>query len=137
MSLRDLVEKAIKDLDLYRHPNVAFVKSQLHAIMVAADIGTCGADDQIDRLDISDGFVHVRVVWSAWGCEQSGDYEFPEGILDAEDPVLMATFYGLHNKIAHHKEMQASAEREAVRYAEAVVKYEKQLEELRAKNKQA
>jgi hypothetical protein len=97
-TLKELINKAISDIDLYKHPDIDEAKARLDELLVAAGLGTIKGD-YLSDLDMYNNKLHIRTEWSARGCANHSDYELPISILEAEDPIKAATVWGLQQKI--------------------------------------
>lgn len=95
--LRDLIANAENAIDTYRYPDVDECQERLNELLVAAGLGSIERD-RLAYISIKSGKVLIRTEYSVRGCEQSDDYEFPEAIIDAANPVYAATLWGLSRR---------------------------------------
>jgi hypothetical protein len=97
-ALRDLLEKAERDINTFKHPNVDEAQLWLHNILVAAGLPGINLDS-LDHLYIGDEDVCVTTSWSVRSCADSDTYRFPTFIIDAADPIKAARVWGLEAKL--------------------------------------
>lgn len=121
MTLQELIDKAINDIDEYRHPDVDDVQNRLHEILQAAKVGSIN-QDHLESLSIHNGMLYIRVTWTCRGCDQSADYEIPMAVIEAPDPVRAAAIWGSSNRLEEAKRNLRSAQASVERYAEALGK---------------
>jgi hypothetical protein len=110
-TLRELVEQAASDLDRLKNPGIREARERLEEIVKALGLGTLEYD-RIESIAFHGGMVEVRTTYSSRGCLQTGEYDFPEFILDEADPVKAASRWGLEKAVAERREKVAEAQRE-------------------------
>jgi hypothetical protein len=98
-TLRQIIDEADDAIQTLRHPEVSEAEERLNEIIMAAKLGDI-SHDQLAYVRISNGKVNIRTEYSVRGCEQSDDYNFPETILDNEDPIRAATLWGLEKRLS-------------------------------------
>lgn len=125
-TLREIVEEAASALDIYQHPNVAECQHRLNEIIVAAQLGGI-SHDNLAGININRGMVTICTTYSVRSCPQQDVYEFPEHVLDAEDPVRAAMIWGLETKLSEKKEKLDEAEAALRLYQKRVTEAENAL----------
>lgn len=133
-TIRQLIDGAIEQIDTYRHPDTSGAEDKLNEIIVAAGLGNI-SHDRLAYLDIQDGKVCIRTEYSVRGCENSDYYEFPEAILDADDPIRAATEWGLKKKLGCAQQERDEARRLLAFREEAFTNAQKALSEFSASEK--
>jgi hypothetical protein len=128
-ALRELLEKAERDINTYRAPRIEEAHTWLHNILVAA--GLPGINhNSLDHFYIGDEEVFVTSSWSVRSCADSDTYRFPIFIIDAEDPIQAARKWGLEEKLAETQIALDGLRAQALLRARQVVDIEAQLKEL-------
>lgn len=130
-SFRQIINNAIASMHTLRYPDTEEVELRLNEILIAAKLGDI-SDDHLVYLDISNGKVKIRTEYSVRGCDQSDDYEFPEFIIDNENPVHAATLWGLEQRfrkanlnIEENKRLLSLAEKEYQNASNELAEYMK------------
>ena len=99
MNLRELINDAIHQINIYKHPNIDEAQKALSKILDAAGLGSI-EHDQIENLSIiNDDTLFIETSWSTRGCAQTGSYQLPLNIIDVENPVKAAKIWGLNRQI--------------------------------------
>lgn len=124
--LREIIEEAASALYTYKHPDVSECQGRLNEIIVAAKLGGI-SHDNLAHIDVSRGMVNIRTTYSVRSCPQEDFYEFPEHIIDAEDPIKAATIWGLETKLAEEKQKLAKALNDLSLYEKRVTEAESAL----------
>lgn len=96
-TLRQLIDGAAAAIRTYKHPDISECRERLDEILTAAGLGSIGSD-HLTYLTLSHGTVTINTEYSVRGCEQSDEYEFPDFIIDAADPVKAATLWGAEQR---------------------------------------
>jgi hypothetical protein len=109
-TLREIIEEAASALNRYQNPHVSECQDRLNEIIVAAKLGGI-SHDHITSIDISRGMVSIYTKYSIRSCPQEDLYEFPEHIIDADDPVKAATIWGLETKLEEERQELKQARR--------------------------
>jgi hypothetical protein len=125
-TLREIVEEAASALYTYKHPNVSECQDRLDEIIGAAKLGGI-SHDNLAHIDISRGMVNIRTTYSVRSCPQEDVYEFPEHILDAEDPIKAAAIWGLETTLSREKEKLDEARSQLRLYEKRVIDTENAL----------
>jgi hypothetical protein len=107
-SIRELIVEAQRAFRIYKNPGVSEAAERINELIVAAGLGNI-SKDRLEGISIDEGFVTVSVGYSVRGCIQSDDYEFPEMILDEEEPVKAARLWGQQKRLAEKQEALAKA----------------------------
>jgi hypothetical protein len=110
VSLRDLIDEAIAQLERFRHPNVDQVQGRLNEILKAAGKGGI-THDRIERLVFRPESLHIQTSYSVRSCEQTAEFEIPFSVLDADDPVAAARQWGRQDKIKEAEDAVKEARR--------------------------
>lgn len=98
-SIHQILADAEHQIDAYKHPDTDEAKAVLNGIIKAAGLGDISHDD-LTYLSLSKGMVRLTTEYSTRGCTQSGDFEFPQALLYAADPIRAATEWGLRRKLS-------------------------------------
>lgn len=115
-TLRKSIEKAIKDIEKYKEPNISDVQNKLNEILKAANLGSTGCDN-ITYLYISnskqdkESSVIINTSYSVKSCDCSDRFEFPAFIIDSEDPVQSAKKWGLEKELTQLRQEVSAVER--------------------------
>lgn len=125
-TLREIIEEAASALYTYKHPDVSECQDRLNEIIVAAKLGGI-SHDNLAHIDISRGMVNIRTTYSVRSCPQEDFYEFPEHIIDADDPVKAATIWGLETKLSEEKQKLGKARSDLSMYEKHVAEAENAL----------
>lgn len=99
MTARELIDAAISEVAMHRHPNIGEAQDLLHDILQAAGLGGI-AYANINSISEDTTYIHVSVSWSARSCEQEETRSFPSAVLYADDPVKAAKIWGLNQRVA-------------------------------------
>lgn len=102
-TLREIVEDAASAINTYKNPQISDAKTRLNEIVKAADLGNLEYES-IDSISFNRGTVEINTTYSVRSCPMSGEYIFPESILDEADPVAAAKRWGLEQKVAKAQE---------------------------------
>lgn len=94
--LRELLEQASNDLDIYKKPNLSELTTILPEVVRAANLGSISGT--IIRIVEAPGYFEIETSWSARCCEQSSYIHLPSFIVDSKDPIKTAKTWA--NKIA-------------------------------------
>lgn len=124
-TLRELIEQANADLDRYKHPDTHEVERRLDEILTAGKLGSIRSDN-LESLGFYRGMVSIQTSYSVRGCSQSGDYKFPESIVDADDPIAAIKVWAKEQRVAKAKADLAGAERQVEWYRQQVIKAEQE-----------
>ncbi|RWJ03415.1 hypothetical protein [Mesorhizobium sp.] len=128
-NLREIIEEAINQIDTFKYPNVSEAQERINELLKAGGLGSTG-EDRIRHLSISRGLVEIGTIYSVRQCTQTDDYEFPEWIIDAPDPVQAIRKWGREKEIAKlerevaekRRDYEAAQTRLAAKLNEPVVK---------------
>ncbi len=120
-TLRELIEQAEADLDRFKHPNVTEVQEKLHEILMAGKVGGI-AHDKLESLYFSHGELHIRTSYSVRSCSMRGEYDIPETIIDADDPVRAMKLWSARKKVADAQSEYDEAALTAKQRMEALIK---------------
>ncbi len=123
-NLRAIIEAAQHQIDTFRSPDISEADARLDELLVAAELGSI-RHDRIERISEHEGILHIHTSWSARGCTNTSDFEFPTAILDAPDPIAAAKEYG-------HKKRVSEAEYEVTKARNALARAESALSALRS-----
>jgi hypothetical protein len=123
-TLRELIEQAEADLDRFKHPNVGEVQERLHEILMAGKVGGI-AHDKLESLYFSRGELHIGTSYSVRSCSMRGEYDIPEAIIDAADPISEIKGWSAKKKVR-------KAEAEYKSALESVERRKKDLDEAKA-----
>lgn len=85
--LREIIEQASSDIEEYKHPDLSAVTERLNRLFAAGKFGSIGNYDKIERISFRAGTVEVVVGYSRRSCYNTFEVEFPESVLDADDPI--------------------------------------------------
>ena len=107
--LRDILEQAASDLDIYKNHEPAEAREWLNKLLKAAHLGYPG-DDRIDYIRFRNGRVIVGTSYSVRGCAQDDEFEFPEHVLDDEDPIDAISAWAWGERVAEAGRRVKSAE---------------------------
>lgn len=107
MTARKIIDEAISAFNTYRHPHLDDARKLISDILKAAGKGTI-EHDKIETLDEYTGFLRIETSWSTRGCEQTSEFEIPSSIIDADDPIVAATRWGLNEQLAEAQRHLAS-----------------------------
>lgn len=118
-TVRELVEEASSAISTYKSPSIAEAREVLNGIIKAADLGNLEYE-RIDGISFYDGMVEVNTTYSTRGCTQSGEYIFPETLLEETDPVKAAKRWGLQKKVDDAQERTDEARRDLVSWEETL-----------------
>jgi hypothetical protein len=110
-TLRELVEEASSAISTYKNPSISEAKSRLNDIVKSAGLGNLEYES-IDGISFYKGMIELSTSYSVRGCMQSGEYIFPESILDEPDPVAAAKRWGIQKKISDAQESVDEARRD-------------------------
>lgn len=110
-TLREVVEEASSAINTYKSPSIREARDALNTIIKAAGLGNLEYES-IDGISIHDGTVEVNTTYSTRGCVQSGEYVFPEFLLEEADPAAAAKRWGLEMKVSAAQERVDEARRE-------------------------
>jgi hypothetical protein len=125
-TLREIVENAASSLGTYVHPDISECQDRLSEIIIAAKLGGISHDNLVG-IEINRGKVTVHTTYSVRSCAQEGLFEFPEHILDAEDPIKAATIWGLEAELEEEIEKRDEARHTLALYEKRVTEAEKAL----------
>lgn len=110
VSLRELIDQAIADLDRYKHPDTSEVERRLDEILTAGKLGSI-AHDHLEDLSFYKGDLCISTSYSVRGCTQSGQYKIPEAVIDSFDPIATIKVWAKDQRVAAARLEVASAER--------------------------
>ena len=97
-SLREQIQAINEALTCLREPDFGDCSRRLDEITGAAGLGTIG-DAILGEVHVRGGEVFALKIDTFRGRERGQWFVFPEGILDAEDPVEAARLWGLERKV--------------------------------------
>ena len=107
-TLRELVDDAIHQIDLYKNPSIDEFEQRFSEILKAARLGSLEHED-IESLGEYGGNIHLTSSWSARGCHNTSDYKIPSAIIDAPDPVAAARRWGCEHRLDEARRREAMA----------------------------
>lgn len=118
-TLREVVEEASSAINTYTSPSIREARDALNTIINAAGLGNLEYES-IDGISFHDGTVEVNTTYSTRGCVQSGEYIFPESLLDEAEPETAAKRWGLEKKVSEAQERVDEVRRELERCEESL-----------------
>lgn len=88
---RELLDKAMGDIDVYKHPNLTEFQERLNEILEAADQPTTGRD-RIESIWQNDDTkcYEIGTAYSRRGCAMNDEIELPFYVAHADDPMAAA-----------------------------------------------
>lgn len=98
-TLRELIDKARDDLNTYKNPDVSALMTRLHSILGAGKLGGI-INDKLISVYYANGSLHIRTGYSVRSCEQTAYFEFPEFVVDAENPERVVAIWAWTREIA-------------------------------------
>ena len=98
MNLRQLIDNAISQLNIYKTPDIDECKSRLNEILKVSQLGGINYD-KIEKMTENNQVLTIDTSWSARGCSNTSSYELPVSIIDAQDPLIAAKAWGWEKRI--------------------------------------
>jgi hypothetical protein len=94
MTLRELIEKASSDLDVYKEPDVSEAKTRLDEILLAGGRGMIRYE-YLTALRFEKGRLLVFTDYA----DGTDFYEIPEHVIDAADPVRAMRLHAAERQV--------------------------------------
>lgn len=97
--LRILVDEAIHKVNTYKRPNIDEAIVSLRAVLQAMGTGAPAEHDGIESMSEYDDALHIQTAYSVRCCAMSDEFEIPNSIIDAADPIAAAKAWGWKRKV--------------------------------------
>lgn len=130
--LRQLFEEAETAVEMYKHPDIAEAQDRLNEILIAAGLGSTGGDE-ITHWCFDGNTLNVGTRYSVCSCEQDDSFNLPVKIIDAADPLTVATLWGLQKKRDKAYHEVKSAKRTLAYRRTELVKLEDEISRFKAR----
>lgn len=121
MNLIEMTEKSIRNIHVFREPDIDDWVAAIDPILEAAG-ECCIGRDSVESISLTSAGVHIVSSFTSRSCPMSNEMYLPRVILESEDPIKAANIYRLTNKIREVKNELSFARDKTVRNEDKLAK---------------
>lgn len=117
MNLIEMTNKAIRDVHVFREPDIDDWLVAIDPILESAGECTIG-EDSVESISLTEAGVHITTSFTSRGCPMISEMYLPRRVLESEDPIKAANIYRINNRILDVKNELSYARDKTVRYGD-------------------